>query len=86
LANSVQARKRARQAEQRRQHNASRRSRLRTYIKNVLKAAESGDKEAATEAYKLAVPIIDNAAGHGLIHRNKAARQKSRLNARVKAL
>ncbi len=86
MANSVQARKRARQSEQRRQHNASRRSRLRTYIKNVLKAAESGDKEAATAAYKLAVPIIDNAAGHGLIHRNKAARQKSRLNARVKAL
>ncbi len=86
MANSVQARKRARQAEKRRRHNASRRSRLRTHIKNVLKATESGDKEAAAAAYKRVVPIIDNAAGNGLIHRNKAARQKSRLSARVKAL
>ncbi len=86
MANSAQARKRARQAEKRRQHNASRRSRLRTYIKNVLKAVEAGDKEAADAAYRAAVPIIDNAAGHGLIHRNKAARHKSRLNARLKQL
>ncbi len=86
MANSPQARKRARQAEKRRLHNASRRSRLRTYIKKVLKAADAGDKEAATAAYQAAVPVIDRAAGQGLIHRNKAARHKSRLNARLKQL
>jgi small subunit ribosomal protein S20 len=86
LANSAQARKRARQGEQRRQHNASRRSTMRTYMKNVLKAIEAGDKDAAASAFKAAIPHIDQAAGRGLIHRNKAARHKSRLNARIKAL
>jgi len=86
LANSPQALKRARQAEKHRQHNASRRSALRTYIKNTLKAIATGDKEAAAAAFKLAVPIIDRAAGKGLIHANKAARHKSRINARIKAM
>jgi len=86
LANSPQALKRARQAEQHRQHNASRRSAMRTYIKNTLKAIAAGDKEAAMAAFKTAMPFIDRAAGKGLIHANKAARHKSRINARIKAM
>jgi len=86
LANSAQARKRARQAEKHRQHNASRRSMMRTYVKNVVKAIAAGDKEAATEAYKQAIPVIDRTANMDLIHKNKAARHKSRLNAQIKAM
>ena len=86
MANSPQARKRARQAEKRRQNNASRGSMLRTHIKKVVYAIEAGDKEGATAAYKAATPVIDNAVGNGLIHRNKAARHKSRLNAHIKAM
>lgn len=86
MANTAQARKRARQAEKHRQRNAAQRSTLRTAMKKVLKAAAAGDKTAAVDAYKKAVPAIDRAAGKGLIHANKAARHKSRLNARVKAL
>ncbi len=59
---------------------------LRTYIKNVLKAIESGDADAARNAYTAAVPVIDKSAGKGLIHKNKAARQKSRLGQHVQAL
>lgn len=86
MANSAQARKRASQAETRRQRNAGRRSALRTSIKKVVRAIEDGDREAAAEAYKAAVPVIDHAAGSGLIHGNKAARHKSRLNAHIKAM
>ncbi len=86
MANSLQARKRARQAEKRRAHNASRRSMLRTHIKKVVYAIEAGDKEAASAAYKAAVPVIDRAVNKGLIHKNKAARHKSRLNAHIKAM
>lgn len=86
MANTASARKRARQAEKRRQHNAALRSRFRTYVKKVLKAIESGDREAAQAAYKEAVPVIDSIADKGLIHKNKAARHKSRLNARIKAM
>lgn len=84
MANSAQARKRIRQAEKNRQHNASIRSRLRTYIKKVVKAIDSGDKTAAEEAYKAAVPVIDRTARKGLIHQNKAARHKSRLNNHIR--
>jgi small subunit ribosomal protein S20 len=86
LANSAQARKRARQAEVGRKRNASQRSMLRTYIKNVIKAVEAGDAQAAQSAYAKAVPVIDKSAGKGLIHRNKAARHKSRLSQHVRAL
>lgn len=86
MANSAQARKRARQAENRRQLNASQRSTLRTYVKKVIKAIRSGDKDAAVEAFKTATPQIDRAANKGLIHANKAARHKSRLNAHIKAM
>ena len=86
MANSAQARKRARQAEKRRQHNAGRRSAVRTSIKNVVKAIASGDKTAAESAYKTAVPVIDNGARKGLIHPNKAARHKSRLNQHIREM
>jgi small subunit ribosomal protein S20 len=86
LANSVQARKRARQAEKHRQHNASQKSAMRTKVKSVIAAIEAGNKEEATEAFKQAVPVMDRAANNGLIHKNKAARHKSRLNAQIKAL
>ncbi len=86
MANIKSAIKRARQNEKLRQHNASARSMYRTYIKKVLKAVESGDQEAARDAYNKAQPVIDKAAGKGLIHKNKAARIKSRLVAKVKAM
>jgi len=86
VANSAQAKKRARQADKRRIHNATLRSMARTYIKKVVRAVEAGDKEAATTAYTAAVPVIDRIADKGIIHKNKAARHKSRLNARIRAL
>lgn len=86
MANTAQARKRARQAEHRRSHNASQRSMVRTYIKRVQAAVTSGDQEQARAAYDAAVPVIDRMADKGIMHKNKAARHKSRLNAAVKAL
>ncbi|WP_026146574.1 30S ribosomal protein S20 [Zestomonas thermotolerans] len=86
MANTPSAKKRAKQAEKRRSHNASLRSMVRTYIKNVVKAIEAKDLELAKNAYTLAVPVIDRMADKGIIHKNKAARHKSRLNARIKAL
>ncbi len=86
MANSVSARKRARQAEKHRLLNASQRSAMRTAVKKVDAAIESGDKSAAEAAYKAAVPAIDKSVTKGLIHRNKAARHKSRLNAKIRAL
>jgi small subunit ribosomal protein S20 len=59
---------------------------LRTYVKKVVKAIAAGDKEGAVEAYKQAQPIIDRIVGNGLIHKNKAARHKSRLNAHIRAM
>ena len=86
MANSPQARKRARQAERRRAHNASMRSRMRTSVKRVVRALDANDAEAASAALKRAESLLDSAAGKGLIHKNKAARHKSRLIARLKAL
>ena len=86
MANSPQAKKRARQGEKRRQHNAGLRSVVRTSIKKVLAAIATGNAEEATAAYAAAVPIIDRMADKGIIHKNKAARHKSRLNTQVKAL
>ena len=86
MANTQQARKRARQAEKARLHNASLRSMVRTYIKKVAAAILSGDAEAAKTAYAVAVPVIDRIADKSIIHKNKAARHKSRLNAQIKAL
>ncbi|MEM1089161.1 MAG: 30S ribosomal protein S20 [Pseudomonadota bacterium] len=86
MAHSVSARKRIRQANSRRTHNASIRSNFRTVIKKVLAAVEAGDKDAAQKAYQAAVPVIDKVSSKGLIHKNKAARHKSRLNKAVQAL
>lgn len=86
MANSPSAKKRARQAEKRRSHNASLRSMVRTSIKKVVRAIEAKDVEAAKAEYAAAVPVIDRMADKGIIHKNKAARHKSRLNAQVKAL
>lgn len=86
MANSAQARKRARQAESHRQRNAGQRAAFRTAVKKVVNAIEAGDKAQAEEMYKAAVPVIDKTAGKSLIAANKAARHKSRLNTRIKAL
>ncbi len=86
MANSPQARKRAQQNENRRKHNASLRSMVRTYLKKTYAAIESGEAEAAQAAYNAVVPVLDRIADKGIIHKNKAARHKSRLNAQVKAL
>lgn len=86
MPNIKSARKRVRQAARRRMHNKHLRSRLRTHIKGVLSAIEAGDREAATTAYQAAVPVIDSVADKGIIHKNKAARHKSRLNAHIRAL
>jgi small subunit ribosomal protein S20 len=86
VANIKSAAKRAKQAERRRQHNVALRSRMRTAIKKVVNAVAEGDAEKAAASYQEAVPEIDNLAGKGLVHRNKAARHKSRLNRAVRAL
>jgi small subunit ribosomal protein S20 len=86
VANSPQARKRARQAEKHRMRNAGMKSMMRTQVKKVVYAIEAGDKTAAQDAYKAAVPLLDSMARKGLIHKNKAARHKSRLNEKIRAL
>ena len=79
-------RKRARQDVKLNAANSSLRSKFRTSIKNVLKAVASGDKAKATEMFKSAQSVIDSIADKGLFHKNKAARHKSRLSAKVKAI
>ncbi len=86
MANSASAKKRARQAEKNRQRNASQQSNLRTYIKKVMATVETGNYENSMAAFKKACALIDTAVNKNLIHKNNAARKKSRLNARVKAL
>ena len=86
MANSPQARKRARQAETARRRNASHRSMVRTYIKKVQSAIEAEDAEAASAALTAAIPVIDRMAAKGILHKNKAARHKSRLTAAVQKL
>ena len=86
MANIKSAQKRARQAVERRARNMSQRSRVRTHIKKVLAAVEAGDREAAEASYKAAVPVIDAMVNNGILHANKAARHKSRLNAKVREL
>lgn len=86
MANSPQARKRARQNDKRRAHNAGLRSLVRTKIKQVLASVNSGDANASQDALKQTVPVIDKMVSKGIIAKNKAARHKSRLNAKVKAL
>ncbi len=86
MANTAQARKRARQSVARNKHNASMRSMMRTYIKRVRQAIDAGDKETAQTAYRKATSVIDRVADKNIIHKNKAARHKSRLAAAIKAI
>ncbi|MDH4233747.1 MAG: 30S ribosomal protein S20 [Gallionella sp.] len=86
MANSAQARKRARQAVKQNAHNSSLRSELRTAVKKVIKAIEAGDKVAAKAVYTESVSAVDRIADKKIIHKNKAARHKSRLSAAIKAM
>jgi small subunit ribosomal protein S20 len=86
VANIKSAAKRARQSERRRQHNIALKSRMRTAMKNAVSAISKGDAKNAAEVYQAAVPQIDKMAGKGLIHPNKAARHKSRLNKAIRNL
>lgn len=86
MANSPQAKKRARQNEKRFQVNKARRSRIRTFLRNVEEAIASGDKDAATTALKAAQPELMRGVTKGVYHKNTASRKMSRLSARVKSL
>ncbi|MFC0679073.1 30S ribosomal protein S20 [Lysobacter korlensis] len=86
MANIKSAKKRAKQAVVRNARNASQRSMLRTAVKKVLKAINENDAAGAQAAFATAQPILDRFSSRGLIHKNKAARHKSRLNARIRAL
>ena len=86
MANSAQARKRARQSVKNRAHNASLRTAFRTAVKKILKAVEAGDKATAQAAFVENTKIIDRIADKGVFHKNKAARHKSRLAAKIKAM
>jgi small subunit ribosomal protein S20 len=86
MANSAQARKRARQTIKQREHNFSARSKLRTAIKYIRKSIESGDKSEAQAVFDKTISTIDMIADKGIIHKNKAARHKSRLSAAIKAM
>ncbi len=86
MANTPQAKKRARQNENSRKHNASLRSMTRTYMKKVQTKIESGNYEEAQAAFKTAQPIMDGMVNKGIFTKNKVARQKSRMSAKIKAL
>ena len=86
MANIKSAKKRAKQTVVRNARNASQRSMLRTAVKRVLKAIEANDHATAEAAFKSAVPILDRYSARGLIHKNKAARHKSRLTAHIAAM
>ena len=86
MANTPQSKKRARQSERRADVNKSRRSRIRTFLRKVEEAIESGDRNAATAALRAAQPELMRGVTKGIFHKNTAARKMSRLSARVKAL
>ncbi|ABC32589.1 MULTISPECIES: 30S ribosomal protein S20 [Hahella] len=86
MANNPSSKKRARQQVKRRAHNMSLRSMVRTYIKKVSAQIEQGSYDGATQALTTAAPIIDSMVNKGIFSKNKAARTKSRLNAKIKAL
>ncbi|SES67003.1 30S ribosomal protein S20 [Thorsellia anophelis] len=86
MANIKSAKKRAIQSEKRRQHNASRRSMMRTYIKKVYAAIEANNKDEAVAAFAVMQPILDRQAARGLIHKNKAARHKANLTKHIAAM
>lgn len=84
MANTRQAKKRVRQSENSRKHNTTLRSLYRTALKKVVNAVAASNKTAAAESYKAAVPVVDRMVSKGIIHKNKAARHKSRLSLRIK--
>ncbi len=86
MANTAQAKKRARQTVVRREQNFSLRSKMRTAIKSVRKAIESGDKDLAETVFRKSTSVLDSIADKGIIHKNKAARHKSRLASSIKAM
>jgi small subunit ribosomal protein S20 len=86
LANIKSAQKRARQSVKHRANNMAMRSKMRTHLKKVVTAIESGDRAAAEASYKAAVPVLDSMVTKGIVHKNKAARHKSRLNTAIKGL
>lgn len=86
MANTKQSTKRARQGKKREQHNASQRSVIRSSIKKVLKSVVAKDPKAALTAYQVTAKVLDKAASHHIIHKNKASRLKSRLHAKLKSI
>ena len=86
MANTKSAEKAARQAEKHRAHNVTMRSRMRSAIRGVADAIASGKKDDAAKSYAVAVPIIDSMVNKQIVHRNKAARHKSRLAARIRGM
>lgn len=86
MANSAQARKRARQAVKQRARNMSLRSEMRTAVKRIRKAIATGDKAAAQQEFQQSVSTMDRIADKGIVHKNKTARDKSRLSAAIKAM
>ena len=86
MANTKQARKRVRQADKRRSNNMAARSMMRTYLKKTVAAIASKDVSQAEENFKVAAKVVDKMVSRGIIHKNKAARHKSRLNAQIKQL
>jgi small subunit ribosomal protein S20 len=86
MANTNSARKRSRQAEKQRRHNSGLRSTLRSALKDVNKAIAAGDKDVAKQALRRSTGIVDRIADKKIIHKNKAARHKSRLSAAIKAM
>jgi small subunit ribosomal protein S20 len=86
MANTAQSRKRARQSEKRRQHNAALRTAFRSAVKKVQKAIAAGDKAGAAQLFGAATSALDRIADKQVIHKNKAARHKRRLAAEIKAL
>jgi small subunit ribosomal protein S20 len=86
VANTKSAEKAARQAEKHRARNVALRSRMRTAVRNVTAAIAGGNQETARSSYQIAVPVIDSLVSKQIIHRNKAARHKSRLAARIRAM
>lgn len=86
MANSAQAKKRARQAEATRKRSASQKSELRTAVKKVRKAIASGDKAAATKVMQDSQAVMDRIADKKIVHKNMVSRTKSRLSQAIKAL
>ncbi len=86
MANSAGSRKRARQAVKRNQHNSQIRAKVRTFVKKVAYAVAAGEKEEAVSGFASMQKNLDQAVSKGLIHKNQAARKKSRLSAQIKAL